>query len=211
MAEAILAIMPSSGTCEGADLPEDCRTAEQAAPFVEKACADAGLNPAETAAVLALMGLESVDFKFKHNVFPGRPGQGTASMMMPNVSVSCPPFPPSPSLFFSLYCFCLLFPPSDVEKPHTHTQFIAEYATSLFGADKVQGKSPAEVLEMVTPDEHNFGSAVWFLTTKCADARGSLKTGSDEGWLAYMQCVGVPGSDPARMEYWTRAKKAFNL
>lgn len=74
------------------------------------------------------------------------------------------------------------------------------------------GKSPAEVLDMVTPDEHNFGSAGWFLKAHCgAGVREKLKAGTDEGWRAYMACVGVDGSDPARLQYWSRAKKAFNL
>jgi hypothetical protein len=35
------------------------------------------------------MGLESVEMKAKHNISPGRPGQGTANMMMPNVGPPC--------------------------------------------------------------------------------------------------------------------------
>ena len=64
---------------------------------------------------------------------------------------------------------------------------------------------------MVTPDEYNFGSAAWYLTTYCKDAQSSLATGTDEGWAAYNKCVGVDGTLPERMEYWNRAKKAFNL
>ncbi|KAK4101759.1 hypothetical protein N658DRAFT_425176 [Parathielavia hyrcaniae] len=173
MAAAVLAIMPSSSSCSGAEFPAECRTAEQAAPFIEKACAD--LSPGECAATVAVIGVESVEMKAKHNISPGRPGQGTANMMMP--------------------------------------EFVSEYATSLFGADKVAGKSPDEVLAMVTPDEHNFGSAAWFLTAKCTeDVRASLKTGTDAGWTAYNQdCIGVDGSLQERMDYWTRAKEAFNL
>ncbi|GAB1311162.1 hypothetical protein MFIFM68171_01372 [Madurella fahalii] len=172
MAKAILAIMPSSNTCDGAELPDDCRTAEQAAPFVAEACAD--FSDGETAAMLALMGLESVDFKFKHNRSNGNAGQGTANMMSPD--------------------------------------YVKKYATSIFGADKVEGKSPAEVLDMVTPDEYNFGSAGWFLTTECdAGVREGLKTGTDAAWDAYMACVRVDGSDSRRMEYWNRAKAAFGL
>ncbi|KAK4154021.1 hypothetical protein C8A00DRAFT_43141 [Chaetomidium leptoderma] len=172
MAAAVQAIMPSSGSCSGAQFPDECRTAEQAAPFISKACAD--LSDGECAATVALMGLESVDMRFKHNVSPGRPGQGTANMMM--------------------------------------ADFVSQFATDLFGADKVAGKSPDAVLAMVTPDEHNFGSAAWFLTKKCtADVRSSLKTGTDAGWTAYNQCIGVDGTLPDRMAYWTRAKTAFNL
>ena len=84
MAKAIAAIMPQASSCDGADFPDECRTAEQAAPFISKACAD--LSDGECAATVALMGLESVDMRFKHNVSPGRPGQGTANMQMANVS-----------------------------------------------------------------------------------------------------------------------------
>ncbi len=73
------------------------------------------------------------------------------------------------------------------------------------------GKSPVEVLALVTPDEHNFGSAAWFLTTKCtADVQNSLKTGSDAGWAAYAGCIGV-GVDAARTAYWNRAKTALGV
>ena len=91
-------------------------------------------------------------------------------------------------------------------------QFISEYATELFGADKVTGKSPDAVLALVMPDEPNFGSAAWFLTRKCtADVRSSLATGTDAGWVAYNQCIGVDGMLSDRLAYWTRAKKAFGL
>jgi hypothetical protein len=172
MVAAIKTIMPTSDSCSGAQFPDECRTAEQAAPFISKACAD--LSPAECAGTIAIMGLESAELKFKHNVFPGRAGQGTANMMMAN--------------------------------------FISEYATEVVGADKVAGKTPDEVLALVTPDEFNFGSAAWFLTKKCsADVRSSLKTGTDAGWADYNKCIGVDGTLPERIAYWNRAKEAFKL
>jgi hypothetical protein len=39
--------------------------------------------PGQIAAVLSLVGVESVDMKYKHNISPGRPGQGTSAMLMP--------------------------------------------------------------------------------------------------------------------------------
>lgn len=80
----------------------------------------------------------------------------------------------------------------------------------MFGAEAAS-KTADELLEMVIVDEHNFASAAWFYKKKCASAQASLKTGTDAGWMAYMSCVGVPGGDSRRMEYWNRAKKAFNL
>ncbi|EJD47807.1 hypothetical protein AURDEDRAFT_144433 [Auricularia subglabra TFB-10046 SS5] len=76
-------IMPTSNTCEGA--LDECRTAEQAAPYFVTAMRQYNLHhPAQIAAVLALVGLESGDLKYKHNMWPGRPGQGTSAMFMPN-------------------------------------------------------------------------------------------------------------------------------
>jgi len=61
----------------------ECRTAAQAAPFLIDAFQSYGVYTyGEIAAVLALIGYESVDFTYKHNVSPGRPGQGTSNMQM---------------------------------------------------------------------------------------------------------------------------------
>ncbi len=81
-AAAIIAqIMPSSNTCAGAQFADECRTADQAAPFLIAAMQQYGVYaPGEIAGVLSLVGYESVDMKFKHNVSPGRPGQGTSNM-----------------------------------------------------------------------------------------------------------------------------------
>ncbi|KAK3337362.1 hypothetical protein B0T19DRAFT_70478 [Cercophora scortea] len=171
-ADLILAIMPTSGSCDGAQFPNECRTASQASPFLIKSLSN--FTVGEIAAMLALIGLESADMKFKHNVSPGRPGQGTSNMMSPN--------------------------------------FVNEYAISIFGSSAVAGKSPDEVLALVTPDDYNFGSAPWFYQTKCgADVHSALKSGSDAGWAAYMGCIGVDPADAARLQYWNRAKTAFGL
>lgn len=91
-------------------------------------------------------------------------------------------------------------------------QFVSEYATELLGAAKVTGQSPVAVLALVTPDEHNFGSAAWFLVKKCPDVRTALKTGSDAGWQAYNKCIGGDAATlPARTEFWTRAKTALGV
>ncbi|KAK2068730.1 hypothetical protein P8C59_003358 [Phyllachora maydis] len=79
---AIEAIMPTSTTC--APATAECRTAAQAAPFFAAAFARHGAGaPAQQAAVLAWVGLESAELKYKHNVVPGRAGQGTSAMLMP--------------------------------------------------------------------------------------------------------------------------------
>jgi hypothetical protein len=202
--QAIKDVMPNSTSCDGAAFPDECLTACQAAPFIKSSCES--LSKAECAATVALMALESVELKYKHNVYPGRPGQGTANMMM--FEVRLPEVP-----------WCLntpqdfVFPGNFLLIPILSTpQFVLEYATDLFGAKQVQGKSPNDVLAMVMPDKFNFGSAAWFLKKKCTtDVRASLRTGTDDGWMAYNRCVGVDGANEERMTYWFRAKTAFGI
>jgi hypothetical protein len=85
--DIIAAIMPTSTSCSSAsgNFASDCRTASQAAEPLITAMVTYNLKSAgQIAAVLALVGFESVDLKYKHNVSPGRPGQGTSAMLMPD-------------------------------------------------------------------------------------------------------------------------------
>ncbi|KAJ6783829.1 hypothetical protein PWT90_09289 [Aphanocladium album] len=182
-ADIIKIIAPGSVSCPPSETQE-CRTADQAADFLIASMAKYKIcTYNEMAAVLSLMAFESVDFRYKHNVYPGRPGQGTANMQMANYNLL--------------------------------------YAKSLDGVrDKVadissvDGLSPDKlnyILSLVTPDEHNFGSGPWFLTTQCdKSVRDALKANVDSGFATYMACVGVSVTDERRA-YLTRAKKAFGL
>ena len=174
-ASLILAVMPTSNSCTGAQFPDECRTADQAAPFIIQGFDKYGVRTyGEIAAIVSLMGVESDDLKFKHNISPGRPGQGTVNMQMVN--------------------------------------FNTLYATDLFGAAKVAGLAPNDVLALVTPDQYNFASAAWFYSTQCSqDVKNALKQGNDAGFAAYMGCVGVSPDASPRPEYWQRAKTAFGL
>jgi len=84
----LISIAPSSTSCAGASFPDECTISSTAV-------ADAMINgfakysvttAAEQAALLSWMAFESGDFKFNRNHFPppGRPGQGTRAMLMPN-------------------------------------------------------------------------------------------------------------------------------
>jgi hypothetical protein len=86
-ADIILAIMPNSSSCSGAAYADECRTASEAAPYVIHSFANFTVYaPAQIAACLAYMAYESGQLEYKKNHYPapGRPGQGTAIMMMPN-------------------------------------------------------------------------------------------------------------------------------
>ncbi|KAI0125551.1 hypothetical protein BJ170DRAFT_684814 [Xylariales sp. AK1849] len=178
-AAAIIAkIAPASASCSDTT---ECRTAEQAAPFLIAAMAKYQVTtPGEIAGALALMAFESDDFKYKHNISPGRPGQGTANMQMINFNIE-------------------------------YANSIPELATKVTDLGAVASDDQKnQLLALVEDDEYNFGSGPWFLTTKCANIRSQLATGTDAGFAAYMGCVGVSVTDD-RNAYWVRAKQAFGL
>lgn len=181
-AAIIQQISPASTSCAGAT--PDCRTANQIAPHAMNAMQRYGVtSKQEMAAVLSLMAFESADFKYKHNVYPGRPGQGTANMQMPNFNLK-------------------------------YAQSIPPVAAKVAGIPSVDGLSAErlnQILSYVTPDQYNFGSGAWFLVTQCpSSVRDALKANVDDGFKAYMGCVGVDAG-PERTAYLTRAKQAFGL
>lgn len=175
-------IAPGSASCDAA--ATECRTATQAAPFMVQSMAQYQMySPNEIAAVLSLMAFESVDFKYKHNVYPGRPGQGTANMQMAKYNL--------------LYAKSL--------------DGVKDKVADINSVDGLSDDRLNEILSLVTPDEFNFGSGPWFLATQCGqDVRDSLKGDIDQGFEAYMGCVGVTVTEE-RKAYLTRAKDAFGL
>ncbi|KAK5995412.1 hypothetical protein PT974_03816 [Cladobotryum mycophilum] len=179
--DIIKQIAPGSASCADST---DCRTSQQAAPYIAGSMFEYGIfSVNEMAAVISLMAFESGDFKYKHNVYPGRPGQGTANMQMSNYNL--------------LYAKSI---PAISGK-------VAKYSTT-------SGLSDADlnsILALVTDDKYNFGSGAWFLTTQCPmSVRTSLQSNADSGFQAYMQCVGASVT-PDRLEYFSRAKKAFGI
>lgn len=175
-------IAPTSNSCEG-KLPE-CRTAKQAAPYLIMGMLQYKINHVnEIASVLALMAFESVDFKYKHNVYPGRPGQGTANMQMAKFNL-------------------------DYAK---QIDGVKDKVANIPSVDGLSPDKLNEILALVQPDEYNFGSGPWFLATQCpADVRDRMKKNADDGFRAHMSCVGVDVTEE-RLAYFQRAKEAFGL
>lgn len=177
-ADIVLQVAPSSSSC--ADTTS-CRTAAQVAPLLNDAAARYKLTKGQAAGVLALEAFESVDFQYKQNISPGRPGQGTANMQM--------------------YDFNLKYAQS--------IPALQQQAAAFTAASGDAQKN--ELLALVTDDQYNFASGPWFLTTQCsADVQAALSTGSDAGFNSYMGCVGVT-VDGDRLAKWQKAKTAFGL
>ncbi|OCK85121.1 hypothetical protein K432DRAFT_377960 [Lepidopterella palustris CBS 459.81] len=85
-AAAIEQIDPDTSSCANAPAiaPGECRTADQAVPYIAQSFATYGvMTPGEQAALLALMLFESGGFKYNKNHYPGVPGQGTRNMQSP--------------------------------------------------------------------------------------------------------------------------------
>lgn len=187
-ASLLLQIAPTSSTCASSPFPAECQTASQAAPHLITTMSRQGIYaPPELAAVLALIAYESGEFKYARNHYPGRLGQGTRNMQM--------------GAFNLEYALSL---PGIGEKALGITGGVTG------GAGVADGVLD-QVLELLLVDqEAAWGSAGWFYTTKCADVRGVVKSGSEAGWTAYMGCVGVEAT-AERTAYWVRAKEAFGL
>jgi len=81
-ADNLIAIAPTTASCDGAPFPDECADATAAATAINKAFETYKItSKGERAAIVAYELFESGNFKYKRNHFPepGRPGQGTRS------------------------------------------------------------------------------------------------------------------------------------
>ncbi|KAI4223442.1 MAG: hypothetical protein LQ349_007432 [Xanthoria aureola] len=176
---SLIAMAPTSSTCAGAKFANECKTAAQAAPFINASFKTYGITSAgEAAAIVSLIAFESGDFKYNTNHFPGRPGQGTRNMQMP--------------------------------------PFNLEYAKSIPALKEGLAKAGTDVkavLALLTSNgEYDFGSAAWFMKTKCSEkVRNGLKTGTTDAWKLYItECIGTTVTDD-RKAGWEKAAKAMGV
>ncbi|RMJ18894.1 hypothetical protein CDV36_001432 [Fusarium kuroshium] len=173
---------PKSVKCDAKN--EECRTAKQAAPHIVQGLFDHGIyDVKEMAAVISLMAFESGDFQYKRNKFPGRPGQGTANMQMPQWNL--------------LYAQSI----PELKSKWGDVKTIEGMTNETLNA----------LLDDVVDDKYNFASGPWFLTTQCEPkVREALRKDIDAGFKDYMDCVDVK-IDEGRLKALNLAKEAFGL
>lgn len=173
---------PKSVKCDPKNT--ECRTAKQAAPYIVKGLYDHGIyDVKEMAAVISLMAFESVDFQYKRNKVPGRPGQGTANMQMAQWN--------------------LLYAKSIPE--------LKEKYADVKSVEGLSDDELNAMLDDLIDDKYNFASGPWFLTTQCEPSvREALRKDIDKGFEAYMACVDVK-VDESRLAALEQAKEAFGL
>ncbi|KAE9403093.1 hypothetical protein BT96DRAFT_878919 [Gymnopus androsaceus JB14] len=173
---------------------DECRTAAQALPFVNKAFSDYNITTVgEKAALLSLMAFESEGFQFNVNHFPspGTPGQGTRNLME----------------FPFVYQYALSI-------PFLSTQILALAPSSSDSASASVSISPTTkdaILALVLNDGLSFASAMWFYTqsgttkTGCLEIPGmvqDLQAQTEKGWENYItQCVGTTVTEGRRQSY----------
>ncbi|KAH0538429.1 hypothetical protein FGG08_004977 [Glutinoglossum americanum] len=169
-AQQLAQIAPDSASCDGAEFPNECATAAQAAPFINDAFANSGITTmAEKAALVTLMLSESGDFKFNTN--RNHVGQGTRNMQM--------------------FQF-------NQEYAESIPQLKSQVADILSKAPQLgDTATKVAILALVLPNEFSFGSASWFYTTKCSAAiKSAVQTGGQAGAMNYLSnCVGTTVND----------------
>ncbi|KAK0286166.1 hypothetical protein LTR91_002609 [Friedmanniomyces endolithicus] len=80
-----------------------------------------------------------------------------------------------------------------------------KYAEYLATVQQASAQGPAALLALVNTEEWSFGSAAWYLVTQCGEGvRQGLAAGTQEGWEAYLQCVGT-SADEKRDALWNVA------
>ena len=180
LAERLATIVPKSKSCD-VDLP-DCRTNDQIAPLLVDGLKKWEINQRDAiSAVIALTAFESDSYKYKRNMYPGRPGQGTSNMQMIKYNVK--------------YA---------MEFPELHEKIKAIEITPE-NADAVTPEQQNELLDLVTPDDYNFGSGPWFLRTQCPSSIEDFNRSAEKGWDSYMKCVGVDANEEGRRELFEAA------
>jgi hypothetical protein len=194
---ALLIIAPSSRSCQNATnttKPQQCSTAGHAAPFILKALTDYNITePAEIAAVLAVMAKMSEEFKY--NIGPD-PGMGTRMMQVG---------------FQNLY-----YVHSLPEFNETLTAIIGPNVTGWYSGSSLKNLNATDdqmnqILDLVLPDAYSWASGFQQLTSpQCQDFRQSIVNDGDVGFNNYLGCQGS-GYDDEVLFYWFRANQAFGL
>lgn len=181
-AAAITALDPTTSSCASAPAAGECRTAAVAAPAIAISFANFGIATfGAQAALLALMLHETAGFKYSRNHYPapGRPGQGTRNMQMPEYNVEY-------ARWLATTC--------------------ANCGVSAAQVQQAEAEGPDSVLALVNTDQWSFGSAAWYLDTQCdGQVKAGLGRGDEAGWAAFLTgCVGTTVTEE-RTAIWRKA------
>lgn len=183
----LIQIAPQSKSCNPNGLAaKECRTAAQAAPFINAAHSKFCITTkGEMAALVSLQSFESVQFKFQRNQ-AGNPGQGTHNEMN----------------FPFIYQYAL-----DTPQTKDAALKLVPLGTDI---NTVSNNTKNAVLDLMLADDLSFASAAWFLKrsaitsgTACDQSIiDGLKAATEVGWEAYItKCVRTTVTDDRKAVY----------
>lgn len=190
----VLIAAPETASCSVSG--GQCSNANVAAKALNDAFATYGLKTlGQKAGMMAYMGFESVGFQWNTNQYPGRPGQGTKSMLM----------------FAHLYNFAKSFP--ELHGPvaqHSPGGVLAEVnysnADALFSNDAKNA-----IRALVLGDNYTFKGGPWYLTSY--PSATCDKNQLNKGYQGFVATMGAPcyyvTVDEGRKARWCSASKAL--
>ncbi|KAJ9054664.1 hypothetical protein DSO57_1011666 [Entomophthora muscae] len=168
-------------------------TCGKAADYINKALAKYNLNaPAQVAFFLSIISVESGNLTFNKNVWPGRPGKGTRSMMMP----------------INLHAFLKDSP--EILASHPSLRSIAEKPY-----DDTNDKAKTDVLDVLMQPEYSFEPGAWWIQKGaekmqpgCTRFYSTLESEVTITTLDALlkSCVGVDSNEARRQAFETALK-----
>ncbi|EHK98828.1 hypothetical protein GLAREA_05676 [Glarea lozoyensis ATCC 20868] len=189
----LLQLAPGSASCNGAPVPGECRTAEQAAPFLIQAFKDYNIyNVNEIAMILSLLAFETEDFKYNTGLAMNGEttppaGKGTRNLQDAENNLK--------------YARSIPALAPQVDK--------ITKATSAAGLTDEQKNA---VRALVLSDEYSWASAMWYYTTEplCVPEKAKIQAGGPDALPAYIRCL---KTEPAtkRDEKLALARAAFGI
>ncbi|KAJ2726047.1 hypothetical protein GGI07_000830 [Coemansia sp. Benny D115] len=176
----------TDGFCLKAEFKEECRTNAQAVAAINKAIDKYKITRrGEVVAATAYMLLESGNWGYNINHWPGRAGQGTRTMMM---------FP-----FIAQYA------------EYLHSDEYAKIATGSI--ETASNETMNAVRQLVLNDEDSFAAGFWLMKVPYKDYFGNedkLRDGNEEDFKNYILNAvkaGAYGDDRAKI--WKAVNEAF--
>lgn len=192
-AAQVLAAAPETGSCSSGG---ECSNANVAAKALNDAFATYGLKTlGQKAGMIAYMAFESGGFLWNTNQSPGRPGQGTKSMLM----------------FAHLYNFAKSFPElQGAVAQNSPGGKLAE--VNYANADSMFSDSAKNAIRaLVLGDAYTFKGGPWYLTSY--PSATCDKKQLNNGYQGFVTTMGAPcyyvTVDAGRKDRWCRTIKAI--
>ncbi|CUS12284.1 unnamed protein product [Tuber aestivum] len=188
--QQLLAAAP--GICT--TVTKECHPAPEAVKEINTAFAHYGLTSlGQKAALLGAMTVESEDFIYNVNKFPGRPGQGTKAMLM----------------FPHIYYYAFSQPALTAEVLRISGG--VDRNVTFGNMNRTSAADQMAIRELVLPEKYTYAAAPWYLKNRCqASMTARLAEGGFEGFKEYVgACIWAGNVTTERLGKWCSAVRAL--